>query len=221
MKLAYRSNDEKRLTEVLARIAAEEEKIKDNNRALKFMAHRDPAAVELRHENTQRQQNIAELRSVTPVLLFWEEGALRDLEAQFTKDDEKWEMDRATWQAHTFASPRYAIEIAGDIIASEVRHDAAVTLANTWLELSEKEGRTLATFRKALNYVTMHLRRTMMQKLTGGTSTSALSNAVDHATGCAIDNLLTMSWRYLIMLEGYEIDVQTMKPFIQSNQVSA
>lgn len=207
---AYVSSNPERKAELDAQIATLDEHIKMAEKQLQGCRASTPEAKTLKKYIAERTEQMRKLLAQLPEQLFCEANALNDLEQAMVDAITAWEDAKATWLAQAAVNPAYAVEYAAEIVARQAVIEYTFRLQRHWPALAERDGRTLATFRKAYDEIAEARQSDMLSKLTGCRSTCAFHNAVEHQQGRALAQHQQYDDRILLHLTWCEFDAARM-----------
>jgi len=206
---AYISSNPERQAQLDAQRHAITGQFEDAKRRL-AAATAKPEIKAIKAEIKKLEAALQELTPQYPAMLFSEAGALQDLEDRLTDAAGNWEEKKAAWLKNAEVNPAYAIERGSSIVEEQQIYEVAYRLQQIWQHLSETEGRSLVTFRKAYDEVAEWRKNKMMNYLTGGRSSCAFSNAVEHQRGRALAQQTEYRDHILSYLLWYEKDAEKM-----------
>lgn len=202
--------------EVQAQLNSEIERcqaaIKDAEGRVRELRASTPEAKSLKKDITRNKEQVDFLRTQLPEMLFSEANALDDLEQEMAGAIAEWDAAKARWLVEAGTNPAYAVEYAASIVGKQAAIEHIFRLQRHWPALAESEGRSLATFRKAYAEIAEIRQRDMMSKLTGGHSSCAFHNAVEHEQGRALAKLGEYGDHIQLYLSWYEHDAAKLQP---------
>lgn len=202
---AYLSSNPARKAELDAQVETFEAQILEAKAAQRRAT--DKAEVKLIKAEIKRlEAERDDLRRQYPEQLFSEANAINDLECDIRETLDAWEEARREWAEEARYDPTYAIEHADDIVSHQARTAQIINLRDRWQALAESEGRTLTTFRKALDAMGEARRREALAKLTSYPGSNAFRNAVQIEQGRALAQYNQDADRIQFHLTWYERD---------------